>query len=276
LFAQVTAMTEPSWRIILELQQEYFIKRLDSFLTDKFYLSYNPTELSCLNSNLETEGNFKHLTEYGYTELVKIDLDFGESMNLEHFCEEMVDKYDGTRTIWVNGIRYRNKEAYASHMFGKLGEEAVKRCLGDLITDVDYKIYPHGDGGIDFRLVPKNEIGIQVKTIPVYRFPEGYEITGHDYMSQSGRVRDLVWKIPTETINKNKVLICVLMLNCVQGDLLKSKRYDGETYDFVIAGFKPTKDINKEDNLLINNFYNLKIKDLLYGGGIPGYLKSLT
>jgi hypothetical protein len=274
LFAQVTAMTEPSWRIILELQQEYFIKRLDSFLTDKFYLSYNPTELSGLNSNLETEVNFKHLTEFGYSELVKIDLDFGEYMNLKHFCEEMVDKYYGT--IWVNGIRYRNKEAYASHMFGKLGEEAVKRCLGDLITDVDYKIYAHGDGGIDFRLVSKNDIGIQVKTIPVYRFSEGYEITVDDYVIKSVRFRDLVWNIPTETINKNKVLICVLMLNCVQGDLLKSKIYDGETYDFVIAGFKPTKDINKENNLLINDFYNLKIKDLLYGGGIPGYLKSLT
>ena len=270
-------MTEPSWRIILELQQEYFIKRLDSFLSDKFYLSYNPTELSCLNSNLETEVNFKHLTEFGYTELVKIDLDLGEFMNLDHFCEEMVDKYSVTRTIWVNGIRYRNKEAYASHMFGKLGEEAVKRCLGDLITDVDYKIYPNGDGGIDFRLVSKNDIGIQVKTIPVYRFPESSEITFDDYISKSVKVRDLVWKIPIETLNKNKVLICVLMLNCVQGDRLESKIYDGKTYDLVIAGFKPTKDINKENNLtLINNYYNIKIKDLLYGGGIPGYLKSLT
>lgn len=271
-------MTEPSWRIILELQQEHFIKRLDSFLSDKFYLSYNPTELSCLNSNLETEVNFKHLTEFGYSELVKIDLDFVEFMNLDHFCEKMVDKYYVIN--WVNGIRYRNKEnkeAYASHMFGKLGEEAVKRCLGDLITDVDYKIYAHGDGGIDFRLVSKNDIGIQVKTIPVYRFTEGDEITVDDYVSQSVRVRDMVWKIPIETLNKNKVLICVLMLNCIQGDLLKSKIYDGETYDFVIAGFKPTKDINKENNLiLINNFYNIKIKDLLYGGGIPGYLKSLT
>ena len=273
-------MTELSWRIILESQQEYFIERLDCFLTAKFHLFYNPTELSCFNSNLEGGVNSETLNKFGYSELVKIELDRDEDMFLDFFCQEMVDKY--YRTTWVNDIPYRNKEAYASHKLGKLGEEAVKRCLGDLITDVDYKIYSHGDGGIDFRLVSKNEICIQVKTIPVYRFSEGYEITSYDYMSKSDRVRDFVWKTSTETINKNKVLICVLMLNCVQGEciqgeLLKSKMYDGETYDFVIAGFKPTEDINKENNLiLINNYYDIKIKDLLYGGGIPGYLKSLT
>ncbi|MEW6496483.1 MAG: hypothetical protein AB1589_28765 [Cyanobacteriota bacterium] len=267
-------MNEPSWRRILELQQEYFIKRLHSFLIDSFYLDYKPIDLSCFNSSLETESNYKHLTKFGYSELIKVDLEEDEWMRLNHFCEEMVNKY--CYSVCVKGLLHRDKEKYANYFIGKLGEEAVKRCLGDFITDVDYKIYPHGDGGIDFRLIAKNDIGIQVKTIPLYRFPQGNEVTGDEYITNSAKIRDIDWKIEREDTKKSKILICVLMLSCIQGDIMKNKIYDGDTYNFVIAGFKPTKDIQNGNYPIINNYYNLKIKDLLYGGGIHAYLESLN
>ncbi len=56
------------------------------------------------------------------------------------------------------------KNTFINNLKGKLGEEIVKRCLGDFITEVDYQLKIGGDGKVDFTLSSDISKGIQVKT----------------------------------------------------------------------------------------------------------------
>jgi hypothetical protein len=267
-------MKELSWQEILKSQQIDFMKRLASHFTDQYsldFLGYTPIVLSCLTSDSDTEKAYPHLREFGYSELVKVDLDYGEYMNIDHFCNEMVDKY------------YRNErrveDEYTNWRIGKLGEEAVKRCLGDLVTDVSYRTDNYGDGGVDFQLVSNKYIGIQVKTKARYRDWDENEMVNYIHyidIECFARLESLgshIWSLNQKEIDANKVIICLLMLNGIQGD----KIY-GKTYDFVMSGFLPTQNIkdNKNQYFMGNDKYQLKMKDLLYSGGMQGYLEFLA
>ncbi len=268
-------MKELSWQGILEAQQKDFIKRLASYFTDQYYLDilgYTPVVLSCLTSNSETELRYQHLAEFGCAELVTIDLDYGEFMYLDNFCDQMAYKYG------------RYSDYYMNWMIGKIGEIAAKRCLGNLVSDINYKTEGWGDGGIDFQLVGNKDIGIQVKTKARYRLHEDYGRNENEMVEyiheidieRYARFESLeshVWSLNQKEVDANQIIICLLMLNGIQGD----KIYD-RPYDFVMAGFLPSQNIkdNKNKYFIKNkNKYQIKIKDLLYSGGMRGYLEFL-
>jgi tetratricopeptide (TPR) repeat protein len=129
-------------------------------------------------------------------------------------------------------------------MKGKLGEEVFKIRLGDFVTEVDYEKYSGGDGKVDFTLTSDSSTGIQVKT-------------------RYGNYDQVQWKIDKEEIEKNSVLVCVL---CQEefSDIEKE-------YRFIMAGFLPTNMIQSAFNEAI-----VGIDELLYPGGLRGYLDSLV
>ena len=47
------------------------------------------------------------------------------------------------------------QKIFQNSLKGKIGEEVVKKCLGKLVTDVNYEITEGGDGKIDFTLDSK-------------------------------------------------------------------------------------------------------------------------
>jgi hypothetical protein len=161
-----------------------------------------------------------------FRELITISNSDKRIQNIRDFSEEMKKKYPNSN------------ECFNRNMLGKLGEEAVKSYLGDLITDVDYKIYKkNGDGKTDFRLRQFRDIFIQVKT-------------------RQGDINDIQWEINQEEINKNRALVCVYA---------KEKLYDIQNeYNLIIAGFIPKELLNK---------HSFKVDELLCGSGLSKYLE---
>lgn len=117
-------------------------------------------------------------------------------------------------------------------------------------------------------------IGIQVKTRALDRitFREIYKYELNDYdvidakiqlhLSASDRIDDITWSISKKEIDRNQVLICVLILNWIEVEQI-----EGNSYDCVIAGLKPTGEMK--------NAQSFTMKDLLYSGGLRPYLESL-
>jgi hypothetical protein len=140
--------------------------------------------------------------------------------------------------------QYDVKNIFFNNMKGKLGEEVFKIRLGDFVTEVDYEKYSGGDGKVDFTLTSDSSTGIQVKT-------------------RYGNYDQVQWKIDKEEIEKNSVLVCVL---CQEefSDIEKE-------YRFIMAGFLPTNMIQSAFNEAI-----VGIDELLYPGGLRGYLDSLV
>ena len=155
---------------------------------------------------------------------------------LRDFCWEMADKYtnksSSVRDLFVNNLK------------GKLGEEVVKTRLSDLLTEVDYKQYQGGDGSVDFTLAADSSIGIQVK-------------------ARQGKFDQIEWSISQKEINKNAVLVCIL----IQEEVNEAQNQ----YHLVLAGFLPT-----DMTTVTGGKARVKINDLLYCGGLRGYLESLT
>ncbi len=83
------------------------------------------------------------------------------------------------------------------------------------------------------------------------------------YESEADRVDDVRWSINQKEIAQNQVLICVLLMNFIEAD-----KIEGNSYDCIIAGFKPTAEIKSARDL--------KMQDLLYIGGIRPFLESLS
>jgi tetratricopeptide (TPR) repeat protein len=197
------------WTTILKAQQTDFIQRLKS-------------------------GDLLHCEKEGqHSELTVIS---GERLKqLRDFCWEMANKFKQQSDV---------KNIFFNNMKGKLGEEVVKICLGDFVTEVDYEKYSSGDGKIDFTLTSDSSVGIQVKT-------------------RYGYFDKVQWTIDREEIEKNAVLVCVLC----QEEFSEMEK----EYGLIIAGFLPTNMIK-----LIGDKTLVGIDELLYPGSLSGYLESLA
>ncbi|MEH2440628.1 hypothetical protein [Nostoc sp.] len=158
----------------------------------------------------------------------------GENLGqLRDFCWKMVSKYRTNDP----------KNCFINNMKGKLAEEVIKTRLSNLVTEVDYETRINGDSKIDFTLTRDSSIGIQVK-------------------ARYGIFDTVQWSISQEEINKNAVLVCIL---------IQEKVSEAQSiYNLIAVGFIPTNMIVLKDNEGI-----LDIKSLLYFGGLRSYLENL-
>ena len=150
---------------------------------------------------------------------------------LRDFCWEMVDKYKRNSSV---------RKVFIDNMKGKLAEEVVQARLIDLVTEVDYEKRINGDGKVDFRLNSDPAIGLQVK-------------------SRHGTIDTVQWSISKEEVEKNAVLVCILIQEEVNEAQAK--------HNLVTAGFLPTYLINMSNSQSL-----LGINELLYSGGLRSYL----
>jgi tetratricopeptide (TPR) repeat protein len=181
-------------------------------------------------------GDLLHCEKEGqHSELTVIS---GERLKqLRDFCWDMADKYRHTSSSPI-------RDVVINHFKGKLGEEVVKSRLGDFVTEVDYEKRIGGDGKIDFTLTSDSSIGIQVK-------------------ARYGNFDTIKWSISQEEIEKNAVLVCIL----IQEEVSEAQ----SEYNLILAGFLPTNIIKSSGDKA-----SLGIDKLLYPGGLRGYLESLT
>ena len=156
------------------------------------------------------------------------------SKPLRNFCWEMIRKYkpNDPQNYFINNMK------------GKLGEEVVKSRLADFVTEVDYEKRVGGDGKVDFTLTSDSSIGIQVK-------------------ARNGNFDKIQWSISREEIEKNAVLVCIL----IQEEVSEAQA----EYNLILAGFLPTNMIKSAAGKAL-----VGIDELLYSGGLRSYLKSLT
>ncbi|AFW95420.1 TPR repeat-containing protein [Anabaena sp. 90] len=181
-------------------------------------------------------GDLLHCEKEGqHSELTVIS---GERLKqLRDFCWNMAEKYRRSSSIPI-------RDVFVNNLKGKLGEEVVKSRLSNFVTEVDYEKRIGGDGKIDFTLTSDSSIGIQVK-------------------ARYGNFDTIKWSISREEIEKNAVLVCIL----IQEEVSEAQ----SEYNLILAGFLPTNIINS---------YGVKalvgIDELLYPGGLRGYLESLT
>ncbi|WP_026104002.1 tetratricopeptide repeat protein [Anabaena sp. PCC 7108] len=150
---------------------------------------------------------------------------------LRDFCWEMVRKYKPTDP----------KNYFINNMKGKLGEEVVKSRLADFVTEVDYEKRVGGDGKVDFTLTSDSSIGIQVK-------------------ARNGNFDKIQWSISQEEIEKNAVLVCIL----IQEEVSEAQA----EYNLILAGFLPTNMIKSAASKAL-----VGIDELLYSGGLRSYLE---
>ncbi len=179
-------------------------------------------------------GDLLHCEKEGqHSELTVIS---GERLKqLRDFCWEMANKFKQ---------QYDVKNIFFNNMKGKLGEEVVKIRLGDFVTEVDYEKYSGGDGKVDFTLTSDSSIGIQVK-------------------ARNGNFDTIKWSISQEEIEKNAVLVCIL----IQEEVSEAQ----SEYNLILAGFLPTNIIIKSSD----SQSLVGIDELLYPGGLRGYLENL-
>ncbi|MEH2173137.1 tetratricopeptide repeat protein [Nostoc sp.] len=171
-------------------------------------------------------------TEGQYSELTIIS---GERLKaLREFCWLMAEKYKRVLPV---------RDVFLSYLKGKLGEEVVKERLADFITEVDYEKRFGGDGNIDFTLTSDPSIGIEVK-------------------SRHGRIDRVRWSISSEEVEKNAVVVCIL----IQEDVSEAQ----SEYHLFVAGFLPTRMIKLKTGKI-----SFGIEQLLYGGGLWCYLEQL-
>jgi len=156
------------------------------------------------------------------------------SKPLRNFCWEMIRKYkpNDPQNYFINNMK------------GKLGEEVVKSRLADFVTEVDYEKRVGGDGKIDFTLTSDSSIGIQVK-------------------ARNGNFDKIQWSISQEEIEKNAVLVCIL----IQEEVSEAQA----EYNLILAGFLPTNMITSTAGKAL-----VGIDELLYAGGLRSYLESLS
>ncbi|MEH1781815.1 MAG: tetratricopeptide repeat protein [Nostoc sp.] len=180
-----------------------------------------------------TSGSLLHCeTEGQYSELTIIS---GERLKaLREFCWQMAEKYKRVLPV---------RDVFISYLKGKLGEEVVKERLADFITEVDYEKRFGGDGNIDFTLTSDPSIGIEVK-------------------SRHGRIDRVRWSISSEEVEKNAVVVCIL----IQEDVSEAQ----SEYHLFLAGFLPTRMIKLKTGKI-----SFGIEQLLYGGGLWCYLEQL-
>ncbi|MEC4813346.1 MAG: hypothetical protein SAK29_08760 [Scytonema sp. PMC 1069.18] len=235
-------MKEPSWQGILQGQQQDFIQRL------KYYLCVYPQEADVVFLNRLISNHYCKLSYH--SELISILFDCEQEEEIHNFCLEIFNKFN---------LEY-HPDDYMNNKIGKIGEEAINVCLGDLVTKVDYKIYERGDQGIDLLLINNQSIGIQIKTKTLNRITfreiDKYKLNNYDvndtelqlHLSASDRIDNITWSISEKEIATNTVLICVLILNSIAVDQI-----EGNSYDCVIAGFKPTREMKNAQSLTMKS-----------------------
>lgn len=167
-----------------------------------------------------------------------INIDAPEELEpIDEYCWQKVDDYKR------KGDRRSAKSIYEDNMKGKLGELALKKYLGNLITSVDFSNKEYGDGGYDFSLKSNPSILLQVKA------------------RHSSNIEKIQWRITEKETNKNDVLVCIY----IQDEIHRSRN----SYSLIYAGFIPTNLIVKKKVVY------LSISDLLYIGGLQNYLYSI-
>ncbi|MDZ7962040.1 MAG: tetratricopeptide repeat protein [Aulosira sp. DedQUE10] len=148
---------------------------------------------------------------------------------------------------WLMAEKYKRtspvRDVFINNLKGKLGEEVVKERLGDFITEVDYEKRFGGDGKIDFTLTSEPSIGVEVK-------------------SRHGSIDRVRWSVSSEEVEKNAVVVCVL----IQEEVHEAQ----PEYHLFLAGFLPTQMIKLKTGRI-----SFGINQLLYGGGLFGYLEDL-
>ncbi|EAW37185.1 hypothetical protein [Lyngbya sp. PCC 8106] len=290
-------MKELTWEKILVSQQQDFIARF-KYYVQEFWLEssgYPRVSEQYLLSKVIFSDPSYHNNYYKYhnnyydvcCELIQIDLIcsfYWEDKDCEicfqeyihRFCLEMSWKYyQEDENDWYCGesedfeTNYQ-ADQYMNHYIGKLGEEAVNLYLGGLITGVDYKRYPHGDGGVYLNLKKDKNIGIQVKTHALFRIDtqtkvyddlDDEEVFLSFFYNISTSIQEVKWRVTQDELKKNKVCIFVLLLSFVEGERTSSQP------ELLMAGWKPTQ--------MINNPNCIRMEDLFYMGGIRSYLESL-
>lgn len=201
---QVSGVSIEDWLKPLGALQSDFIKRLKSN-----QLLFSP--LSSSNEGLHKES---------------IIVSGEKRRTIRNFCWDMVKKFN----------RSDPRNSFRNSLKGKLGEEGIRSCLGDLVAPVDYNVFPGGDGGVDLRVHNFPDIGIQVKTT-------------------YNTIEKACWKISEKEKELNKVLACVLILEEIEDDQPE--------FNLLLAGFLPTFKITRNE---------VKMNELLYIGGLQGYL----
>ena len=136
------------------------------------------------------------------------------------------------------------RNVFINNLKGKLGETVVKKLLADFVTEVDYEKRIGGDGKVDLKLSSNPSVGIQVK-------------------ARSGSFDKVQWSISQEEVDKNAALVCIL----IQEEVSEAQT----EYHLIMAGFLPTNMIEVK-----NDEASVKIKQLLYGGGLKSYLESFN
>ena len=181
-------------------------------------------------------GDLLHCEKEGqHSELTVIS---GERLKqLRDFCWNMAEKYRRSSSIPI-------RDVFVNNLKGKLGEEVVKSSLGNFVTEVDYEKRIGGDGKVDFTLTSDSSIGIQVK-------------------ARYGNFDTIKWSISQEEIEKNAVLVCIL----IQEEVSEAQ----SEYNLILAGFLPTNIIKSAGVKAL-----VGIDELLYPGALRGYLESLT
>ncbi|PMB20110.1 tetratricopeptide repeat protein [Fischerella thermalis] len=148
---------------------------------------------------------------------------------------------------WQMAEKYKRvspvRDVFISYLKGKLGEEVVKERLADLITEVDYEKRIGGDGKTDFTMTSNPGIGIEVK-------------------SRYGSIDKVRWSISAEEVEKNSAVVCIL----IQEEVNEAQ----SEYHLFLAGFLPTQMIKLKTGRI-----SFGIEQLLYGGGLRGYLENL-
>lgn len=153
---------------------------------------------------------------------------------LRAFCWHMAEKYKRTSSV---------RDVFINNMKGKLGEEVVKARLANLVTEIDYEKRLSGDGKVVFTLTSDSSVGIQVK-------------------ATYGSIDTVQWWITKEEVEKNTVLVCIL---------IKEEVNEAQPeYSLIMSGFILTNMIQ-----VTHNTTSIGIDLLLYGGGLHSYLSSL-
>jgi hypothetical protein len=211
-------MPEPSWSRILQVQQEDFIERLKSY-----FCAASVIHLSCLES-------VEPCYATSSCELIKFDLREEIELELQRFCEEMYHR----------SPKGYEPDSLMSWKMGKLGEEAVKLFLGNLINDVDYEIHEGGDGGIDFHWKSNYATTLQVKTTSISRIScrqiedsdhpiEEWEFFADCWMEGKELIEKACWQLSEKEVVANKIVVFMLLLNPIFGNSMTLG-----TYNFVV------------------------------------------
>ncbi|MEA5603794.1 DEAD/DEAH box helicase [Nostoc sp. UHCC 0252] len=194
-----------------------------------------------------SQSNFQQRLKIGQLIICEAEGYHKEIIEIKNKSElELISKYSWQKVDDYKLINHSlsAKEIYENNMKGKLGELALKKYLGNLITSIDFSNREYGDGGFDFALTSNCNICIQVK-------------------ARCHKDIDKVdWKITQKEIDVNAALVCIYIPNKI--DESKNK------YTLIYAGFRPTKDIELKGEATF-----LKIDDLLYIGGLQKYLRLI-